>query len=469
MYNVGSSVLVAVAGSGLYLLDAELNQLATVADPLHKNGVGAFDPTAGVYYFAEDNGSVSKAVDVTPTSLGTVREVSSTPAAIRTMGDKTAHLSVIEAAGIRETTLPSTAELIGQEIDPYSDTVYTPNFSFGSGSLVEMLPMPDGTFILNSSAEVTPAGANTSLKDLLVSIDPVGQEPAKYMPGSKHGSNRYLRSIAANGSEVIRWVMNGSAEHSYMQILRYENRDVIEVSPISNGKYAGIAGLNWDKDNQPVLLDGSSSALVWLNSDDKSVVLPNGRETYNKDHGAFLTRADGSFYVQTLDESNDDHKEKYVLVRLCNSNQPPTPTPPGDDENRLRQLRIARAEEAVNQATEAYNNATTEEDRAEALEALEKARKELADAKGETYTPLPAPSTEPSATAEPSVTEEPSATTEPSASTTPSTPAPAEPDAGSANGSSNSAKAAGTIAAVIAVAAAIGAALWPHIRPFLKF
>lgn len=445
------------------MLDAELNQLATVAAPLHKNGVGAFDPTAGVYYFAEDNGSVIKAVDVTPTSLGTVREVSSTPAAIRAMGynshsnkvavisqntgaDKTAHLSVIEAAGIRETTLPSTAELIGQEIDPYSDTVYTPNFSFGSGSLVEMLPMPDGTFILNSSAEVTPAGANTSLKDLLVSIDPVGQEPAKYMPGSKHGSNRYLRSIAANGSEVIRWVMNGSAEHSYMQILRYENRDVIEVSPISNSKYAGIAGLNWDKDNQPVLLDGSSSALVWLNSDDKSVVLPNGRETYNKDHGVFFTRADGSFYVQTLDESNDDHEEKYVLVRLYNSNQPPTPTPPGDDGNRLRQLRIARAEEAVNQATEASNNATTEEDRAEALEALEKARKELADAKGETYTPLPAPSTEPS------TTEEPSATTEPSASTTPSTPAPAEPDAGSANGStngsSNGAKVAGIIAAV---------------------
>lgn len=445
------------------MLDAELNQLATVADPLHKNGVGAFDPTAGVYYFAEDNGSVIKAVDVTPTSLGTVREVSSTPAAIRAMGynshsnkvavisqntgaDKTAHLSVIEAAGIRDTVLPSTAELIGQEIDPYSDTIYTPNFSSGIGSLVEMLPMPDGTFILNSSAEVTPARANTSLKDLLVSIDPAGQEPAKYMPGSKHGSNRYLRSIAANGSEVIRWVMNGSAEHSYMQILRYENRDVIEVSPISNGKYAGIAGLNWDKDNQPVLLDGSSGALVWLNSDDKSVVLPNGRETYNKDHGAFFTRADGSFYVQTLDESNDDHEEKYVLVRLYNSNQPPTPTPPGDDGNRLRQLRIARAEEAVNQATEASNNATTEEDRAEALEALEKARKELADAKGETYTPLPAPSTEPS------TTEEPSATTEPSASTTPSTPAPAEPDAGSANGStngsSNGAKVAGIIAAV---------------------
>ena len=146
LYNVGSSVLVAVAGSGLYLLDAELNQMATVAAPLHKNGVGAFDPTAGIYYFAEDNGNVIKAIDVTPTSLGTIREIGNTPAAIRAMGynrhsnkvavisqntgdDKTAHLSVIEAAGIRETALPSTQELIGQEIDPYSDTIYTPNFS----------------------------------------------------------------------------------------------------------------------------------------------------------------------------------------------------------------------------------------------------------------------------------------------------------------------------------------------------
>ena len=504
LHNVGSSVLVTVAGSGLYLLDAELKQIAMVDASLHKNGVGAFDSAAGVYYFTENDSKVLKAVDVTPTSLGTVREVGTAPAVIRAIGynnytnkvavisqntsgdDKSAHMSVVEPGGLRNVALPSTAELIGSEIDKYSDTIYTPTYNFGSGSLVEMLPMPDGTFILNPSADVTPAGENTSIKDLLVSIDPVGPEPAKFMAGSKHGTNRYLKNIATNGTDVIRWVMNGSAEHSHVQVLRYENRDVVEVTPITTGTFAGIAGLNWDKDNQPVLLDGSTGSLKWFNTPDKSIVLPNGRETFNKDHGQFIARADGSFYVQTLDESNDDHVEKFVLVRLYNPAQTPPPVSPGNDEERLKQLRIARAEDAVLKATEAYKNAATEQEKAEALRVLEEARKELAEAKGEPYTPLPAepkPTSEPTSTTEPKPTSEPAPTTEPKPTSEPapttepkptSEPAPTtEPDKGSndrsSNSSNNSSSTAGIIAAVIAIVAAIGAALFPHIRPFLKF
>ena len=122
---------------------------------------------------------------------------------------------------VTEQQIPSTAELFGKEIDPYSNTIYTTNYG-NPTSLTNLAPMPDGTFVFSGGNHVSIQGDAYETKDVMLSIDPAQtavEEAVKLMPGSIHGTNKYMATTLKLESGVPHlhhwaWRLQGTLKHS---------------------------------------------------------------------------------------------------------------------------------------------------------------------------------------------------------------------------------------------------------------
>ena len=205
------------------------------------------------------------------------------------------------------------------------------------------------------------------------------------MPGSDHGTNNYIESLATDGSTIVRFNNFAYPDSARVQQLRYADRDVTSIGELARATLPGWAAVGFAADGQVIQLNGVTGDLNWLEKDtyevEKSFPLPNGRETNNRANNSFVVRENGTIIVPTLDESRGDWIEHYVLRRVDAAVDETTPTPPNEsEEERFLELeRIAREaatqEEAakVTEAEEALDEAQSEGDE----KAIKKAELEL--------------------------------------------------------------------------------------------
>ncbi|MDO4760793.1 MAG: HtaA domain-containing protein [Corynebacterium sp.] len=370
LHRVGDKVLVAAGGHGLYLVGTDMNEVSKIEFPFSRHDVGDFDERNGYFYFTESPdanqnrfSNVIKRVKVTSSGFGQIENVGETQGMVYSLAvhdktgkiiaisvennslgvapaNRTAHLNIIEGASIaQKVQLPTTEEVTGKKAQ-YGDSVYAPSF-FPEPAATRMLSMNDGTFVYSSDADVTFDGWRYGARKLLLNIDPSQTDPkemVKFMAGSqKEDTNERMAGYATNGTEIIRWNNNTSTNFVQLQRLTYANRDVTPASETaSKSSIAGWAGVAWDDQNNPVVLSGTDSQLVWFDpatfepvledGQKKAFTITNGRETSNHIQGNFLAQPDGSFYVQSLNESAGDHKEHYELQRLVDPKKEPLPS-----------------------------------------------------------------------------------------------------------------------------------------------
>ena len=395
LHPIGDDKVVVAQGGqegGLFLLNKDLTEVARLSAKLSNRGTTAFDARTGyLYYGVVTNGdqyaTKLERVQVTGDGFGTVEDIPTPAGRIAGVGvhpdtgtvialvesgdgstplaDRTPYLVRITGNEVTEQQIPSTAELFGKEIDPYSNTIYTTNYG-NPTSLTNLAPMPDGTFVFSGGNHVSIQGDAYETKDVMLSIDPAqaaAEEAVKLMPGSIHGTNKYREGFAAHGDQIIRFATTSSKQNLTVEALRYANRDVTSVNTLSGSTMSGWAGVAWDKENRPVMLSGDDAKLIWFDFDTlepiagKEYSIPNGRETNNTLQGNFLALPDGQFYVPSLNESADDGNEYYELVHLFAPKNKQNPPAPSGDESKLKELQKTAATERLTRAKAEYAKA----------------------------------------------------------------------------------------------------------------
>lgn len=427
LYPVGNNVLVAVAKKGLFLVSPEMKTISSVELPLSQNGIGAFDASSGYYYYTETNNSPLsnelKRVKVNASGFSAAEIVGTVPGSIYAVGihpktnkgvvisaeqpasfstppdQQAAYLTPITGADLGASiTLPTSSDIVGNPVS--GDSVFAPRF-FPRAARTQLLPMDDGTFTYyaNSEPAIFP-GDSKAAKNVLISIDPTATSPgeaAKFMPQSQPEiSTAYMEGYATNGRQIIRWNKNSVAAYAMIEVLDYANREVT-TSGRKQPPVAGLAGVAWDADNNPVMYSGNNSKLIWFdintlapiveNGEAKESTIPNGRETNNIYQANMITTPNGSLYVPSLNESRGDHVEYYELVRLYDTKKQVQDEPSEEDKQRQKQreeearkklikLNYDEAKARLDKAKEDLAKAEADKDTA----AIDKAKKAVAEA-----------------------------------------------------------------------------------------
>ncbi|AFH91774.2 hemin receptor [Corynebacterium pseudotuberculosis] len=362
-FSYGDKVVVVTADYGVTLLNAELKPIATKELPIDKLTTVAFNEKTGELFYAASgtNGSsdmktlmkatVSQDRIGEPTSVGTV------PEAIRGIGvdadsgvffaissesgddssrENGGHLTIFDKSSERSIALPKTSEVLEGKVAD-GESLYAKIFN--DDDFAEVLKMNDGTFVFHPGTAITLNDDDIATKGFLFSIDLKASdaEAFKYMKGSQYLARTALLGVSTDGEKIVRSTHFGRGG---AQILKYADRDVSEVTKLSQDSELGLWAGSVFHDGKIVQLDGRNGKLNWLNASDlkveKSLPIANGRETSNRRHGDFLITKNGDVYVQTLDESTGDYKEYYVLTRMSDGSKPVVTK--SDNENRLREI-----------------------------------------------------------------------------------------------------------------------------------
>ncbi|MDO4241286.1 MAG: HtaA domain-containing protein [Microbacteriaceae bacterium] len=407
IFDANPYVIVQIPKNGFALLDADLKELGRVKADTGTVGTAAYDPETRTIYFAAKNSKDVQAVKVNGdkleapktvyTATGNIQAFGYSPVskkliAIASNDMRTASLLTRNGDTFEAAELPTPEALFGGRMNPKnSEGPYGKKFN--KKDQLELLPMKDGTFVYNPSADVYFDSETSVRKGLLLSIDPAGKTPADravFMSGSDHEMNVYLEGIATDGETIYRFNKHNSPNHAYAQVLQYNKRQVTGNRP-EKGALPGWAGLAFTDEGVPIQLNGVDGTLKWLAPGTFNVTdtfsLPNGRETNNILINTFLVRSNGAIYVPTLDESQGDFKEHYVLRRLNTRANVVDAPAPGNDEAKLKELQekhrkevLAPLEVAATSAAKDLEKVKAEKASAEKIAVFE-AKKQLADAK----------------------------------------------------------------------------------------
>ncbi|MBG9344636.1 HtaA domain-containing protein [Corynebacterium diphtheriae] len=383
MVDLGDAILVAVGKKGFYLLDNNLRQLKELEVPqLGQVKVGTYDPDSHIYYYVESNNPKElMAFHVSSSNLDAPYKVAvadnpihnigyhpvtkklviitenATNSDITKINERVSRLGVLSGSSFTYQDLPSAQKLFPEELSGTVTGIETPYAKLMEfyKDTPEFLPMPDGTFILSSSSDITNTGENAkeTLKSTLLSIKPGAQQHdadplVKVMKGSRSDDARLAKvtSVHSNGDLVVRFNEFAHRSSSFGQILRYKDRDLVDISgPVGSETtgFSGWANAGFTPDGKVIIQSGEEGKLTWYDPSSKEwdkdheIRLPRGRQTYELPHGTFIVRKDGTIIVPNYDKS-DEFKEVYSLVKLVDSSKPPA-VKESDDESALEKLK----------------------------------------------------------------------------------------------------------------------------------
>ena len=367
--GAGSCTLInAAEGRGFTLLDRQLEELAKLELPIERPVFTAVDPATSTLYYVEKRGEKAtqiKSVAFGKDGFGAPTDVAEAPgyvtgfnrhpetgviAAISENEAGEAHLTTIVDGAATTAPLPGGEALFGKPLGEFSDSPYRKQFDV-KNDLAELSPVSGGRFLFNPGINVHTENEEEHYRQFLLAIDPAAKDTASraaLVEGSyREGDNRYLEQIATNGDLVVRY-NNGYKDNSVVEISRLKGNALEEIRPRTRlGELHNVSSVSFDPNSRVVVYEGAGGSLNWLSEDFSSiegtVPVPNGRETFQNDHGQFLAAESGDFYLPTLDESRGDHVEYYVLRRMALALPPGTeftdpcakekkPTPPAPDE-----------------------------------------------------------------------------------------------------------------------------------------
>lgn len=324
----------------------------------------AVDPATSTLYYVEKRGEKAtqiKSVAFGKDGFGAPTDVAEAPgyvtgfnrhpetgviAAISENEAGEAHLTTIVDGAATTAPLPGGEALFGKPLGEFSDSPYRKQFDV-KNDLAELSPVSGGRFLFNPGINVHTENEEEHYRQFLLAIDPAAKDTASraaLVEGSyREGDNRYLEQIATNGDLVVRY-NNGYKDNSVVEISRLKGNALEEIRPRTRlGELHNVSSVSFDPNGRVVVYEGAGGSLNWLSEDFSSiegtVPVPNGRETFQNDHGQFLAAEGGDFYLPTLDESRGDHVEYYVLRRMALALPPGTeftdpcakekkPTPP---------------------------------------------------------------------------------------------------------------------------------------------
>ncbi|MEL6051243.1 HtaA domain-containing protein [Corynebacterium rouxii] len=383
MVDLDDAILVAVGKKGFYLLDNNLKQLKELEVPqLGQVKVGTYDPDSHTYYYVESNNPKElMAFRVSSSNLDTPHKVAvandpihnigyhpvtkklviitenATNSKITKIDERVSRLGVLSGDSFTYQDLPSAKELFPEELSGTISGIETPYAKLIEfyKDTPEFLPMPDGTFILSSSSDITNSGENAkeTLKSTLLSIKPGAQQSdadplVKVMEGSRSKDTRLSKvtSVHSNRDLVVRFNEFAHRSLSFGQILRYKDRDLVDISGAVGSEttdFSGWANAGFTPDGKVIIQSGEEGKLTWYDpannvwDKEHEIRLPRGRQTYELSHGTFIVRKDGTIIVPNYDKS-DEFKEVYSLVKLVDSSKPPAVKESGD-ESALEKLK----------------------------------------------------------------------------------------------------------------------------------
>ncbi|AKA97663.1 HtaA domain-containing protein [Corynebacterium ulcerans] len=357
MFSFNGEILLATSGyrftqhqgSGLALLDRDLNQKHFTDIKINEYGAVTFDPEKGDFYYVskkEESTRTKKIYTDDKTTLfkvhvdsekgfGTPEKVHTFEQGITALGyhpetknrcnSNPTQLGIVKQGAFTTQPLPSSADLLKQE----GFEEYSSSHVYGSPSNIndpfELLPMDDGTFVLNANGEGKKDGQK--LYGLMVSIDPdkTHGEFAKLLANSGTSVVNLASSAAhSNGSTIVRVNKNSYSTLSYAQSFTYSNGNLSSAhEPVQTTDVAGWGNLFINKEGQVITLNGGTGKLEWRDSqtfkpldDIDAVAIPNGDKTYEHIHGPILQLDEGTFYVPSYDASEGEGNETYSLRKV---------------------------------------------------------------------------------------------------------------------------------------------------------
>ncbi|MCS4535675.1 HtaA domain-containing protein [Corynebacterium sp. HS2168-gen11] len=417
LFAVGQKALVAENGTGLVLVDKELNTVAKIDFPLTNLGVADYDAANQYFYYTEvgPGGHSSynteiKRVKVHADSFGTPETVGTVADPVVALGvhDTTGKIIAITVKDVTDYNVPAndrTAHLYTIENGALSAPMELPNSEtvFGKpvveggtayGTLfpsydrhAKLLSMNDGTFVFFPFMEAElegESGANDKNGLLSIDLTASGNDVVKLLDGTRTPGQPFaLEGIATDGNTIIRWDKNDAEEYARVQRLDYANR-AVTAGEIKHPTLPGWAGVNWDQEGNPFALIGTNSKLVWFDTETfapvvedgstKEIVVPNGGETFVIYQGNPLRLRDGSLFVPTRNRGNDD---SYELKLFKNPTAPVLPDNTNDtNEDRLKEAHKEQTRRTFNEKKAALEAARAELAAAGDDEAAKKAASE---------------------------------------------------------------------------------------------
>ncbi|NON70760.1 hemin receptor [Corynebacterium ulcerans] len=358
IFNFNGNIVLATSGyrftqhqgSGIALLDRDLNQKHFTDIKINEYGATTFYPENGDFYYVgkkeettrnkkiytDDKTTLFKVHVDQKSGFGNPEKVHTFEQGITALGyhpqTKTvaivtpSQLGIIEQGKFTTQPLPSSSDLLKQE--NFED--YSESYLYGSPSNLnepfELLPMDDGTFILNADGEGKKDGSK--VYGLMVSIDPhkTYGVTAKLLKESGTSFVSLARSAAhSNGSTIVRANNNSYSKLSYAQSFEYSSGNLSSFEPVQTEDIAGWGNLFVNKEGQVISLNGSTGKLEWRDSqtfkpikDIDPVAIPDGNKTYEHIHGPILQLDEGTFYVPSYDASAGEGNETYSLRKVYN-------------------------------------------------------------------------------------------------------------------------------------------------------
>lgn len=354
LFKVGNHVLVSTAGyrftqyegAGLALLDRNLKQKYFSPIKINEYGAVAFDEKNNDFYYVgknldgklymDDKNTLYKVhVDVhsgfgEPVKVHTFdKDITSIgyhpqthTIAIVTLNQ----LGIIKQGEMSTQALPDSTSLLKEAgfEDKSGENIYGPLYNT-SNEPSELLPMDDGTFVLNSDGQATKG--TEKFYGLMVSINPEDKnKPLVKVLENSGTSVVSLGSSAAhtNGKTIVRVNKNPHRDHSYAQSLQYEaGRITTANTPVKTDFISGWGNLFVTEDNKVLALNGQKGKLEWRDPDtfaeidgEASIAIPNGGKTYERIHGPILQLDEGTFYIPSYDASEGETKEMYSLRKV---------------------------------------------------------------------------------------------------------------------------------------------------------
>lgn len=349
--------------AGFTLLDRNLKEKSFKKLKLNGYGAVAFDENKGdLYYTARKQDESAKRWDEDPKHLYKLhvdanKGFTGEPTLVHTFADDITAIgynpatkdvavvtkkqtAIVNKNEIKPVNLPEQAKLAEAAGFSDPDNLYG-DASFNSDTN-ELLPMKDGSFILNgdtSSAKKKADGDEKTVKGLMVSIDPKNANaPAKLLKESATESLDISSSAAhTDGETIVRYNKNDYEGNAVAQSFTFkdDSLDKVSTGDVVEGAEADVK--NW---GNAVITD--TGALMALDAKDgkikhvdtknfknvqngetdehgrkfEPIAIPKGAKTGEHQHGAILQLDKGTFYVPSFDDTKGESEETYVLRKV---------------------------------------------------------------------------------------------------------------------------------------------------------
>ncbi|MFI5504507.1 HtaA domain-containing protein [Corynebacterium kutscheri] len=359
LFKFKGHVIVATADStgskvdktGFSLLDRDLNEKHFKDVDLNWYGAVTFDEKNGdLYYVKNIEGNYKNVYKIhvhTKTGFSEPKLVYTFNDDVTTLGynphtgDVVAvskkQTAIINSKSIVPLSLPSDQELVKEYGFTDAEHVYGNSYSF-SPAATELLPMEDGTFILNANGSSAKKNS-TKFYGLMVSINPRNKEkPARFLPESAMAwAKLKSNSARVKGNLIIRFNDNPSEDHAVAQSFRYENGKLIDLQGKNPVRGTASDIKSWGNafitdEGTVIALDSKDGILKHVdiktfkkiqdNKPDKygrvleDIAIPSGAKTASHHHGSLLQLDEGTFYVSAYDASKGEAEETYVLRKV---------------------------------------------------------------------------------------------------------------------------------------------------------